>query len=199
MEKESKKRKIEFYAKTTLLSRGWTERSIDELLPPPKLVDNPHYKCAAPMQLWDKKIVHQKERTKKFKMYAEKKAKRSKAMQKVIEKKKDETIEIAECLDITVKRIDFNELRKLALLDKEIWYEVTGQYWRAPLVHFADEATITRWELNYIRHNLTNYDEELEKLRGRIGKDIAYCHYKDILMDKIYEVYPEFMQEEEQA
>lgn len=189
MKKE--KRKIEYYAKSTLLSRGWSEKSIDELLPPPKLVDNPYYKCASCMQLWERKIVHQKERTKKFKEYAEKKNKRSQAMQKSIDKRKSETIEMAKSFDITVERIDIDELREETLSAKWNWYMNTEQYDRAEFVYSADLETLARWEINYIRHNLTNYDDELEKLYRQVGKTDAYYEYRKNLMEKIKETYPE--------
>ena len=55
----------------------------------------------------------------------------------------------------------------------------------------ADEETIERWELNFVRHRLTNYDYELSKLKNKVGKEIAYQKYHNILLDKIEEVYPE--------
>lgn len=184
-------KKTKYISKTTLLSRGWTEKSIDEILPPPKLVDNPHYKCSSPMQLWEEKVVKQKERTKKFKEYAEKKAKRSQAMQKSIEKRKNETLEMSKTFDVTVERIDMDDLREETLISKWNWYMDTEQYDRADYVYIADPETLVRWEINYIRHNLTNYDYELEKLYRQIGKSDAYFEYRKNLMKKIKEVYPE--------
>jgi len=60
------KEKIEKITKSTLLSRGWTPAVIDVLLPEPELVRNPHYKSAAPMQLWVKDLVIEKEQSKEF-------------------------------------------------------------------------------------------------------------------------------------
>lgn len=188
---EKKKTKIEYVCKKTLLERGWTEKIMDELLPFPKLVDNPHYKCSSPMQLWDLKIVKQKERKKKFKENKEKKERRSKAMKEVAERRKKETMKLAESFNIEVERMDIDTLRNETLADKEAWYFVTNQFERAESVYFADEETVRRWELNYIRHNLTKYDEELEELFGQVGKNDAYWEYKDRIMKKIYEVYPE--------
>ena len=67
----------------------------------------------------------------------------------------------------------------------------TEQSERADSVDFADEETILRWEINFIRHNLSNYDDELEKLYGKVGKDMVYSKYRNQLMNKIFEVYPE--------
>lgn len=188
---ENKNKKIEYISKTSLLKRGWTEKSITELLPEPQLVENPHYKSAAKMKLWDLKIVEKKEKTKKFKEYAKKKAKRSQVMKKVASKKRKEIIEEAKKFDINVERISMFELKYKTLEAKKNWYDFTEQYDRASSVFGADKETIKRWEINYIRHNLTNYDLELEKLYRKVGKADAYINYKGILMKKIYEVYPE--------
>ena len=195
---EKKDKKIERWTKSTLLERGWTQKSIKELLPPPELVDNPHYKCASPMNLWDSKIVKQKERTKKFKEYAEKKAKRQEAISKSIDKRKDETFEMAKNFSLEIKRIDLDKLKRYTLNSKYKWYMYLGQDWKADNVYNADERTLLRWEENYIRHNLSNYDEEINKLFGKIGKQGAYETYKTDLMNKIFEVYPELAKKEEE-
>ena len=184
-------RKIEYVAKTTLLKRGWTEKGIKELLPEPKLVYNSYYRKAAKMKLWDIKVIKQKERTKKFKEYAESKEKRSKKMKEVAERKKNETLKQIEEFDFQVERLEIEELKRKALEAKLDWYNYTGQYERADNVFNVDKDTIKRWEINYIRHNLTNYDEELKKLYRKIGKVQAYINYKEILMERIFEVYPE--------
>lgn len=184
-------KKIRYVTKSTLLKRGWSEKSILELLPQPKLVDNPYYKKAAKMKLQDLRIVEDKEKTKKFKEYAKKKAKRSNVMKKVADRKRKETIEASKKFDIKVERINIEELKYKALKAKEEWYDITGQFDRVGSVYRADKETIKRWEINYIRHNLTNYDEELKKLYRKVGKLDAYVNYKEILMKKIYETYPE--------
>lgn len=115
------------------------KKKIKELLPEPKLVDNPYYRKAAKMKLWDIKVVKQKERTKKFKEYAESKEKRSEKMKEVAERKKNETLKQIEEFDFQVERLEI---------------------------------------------------EELKKLYRKIGKVQAYINYKEILTEKIFQVYP---------
>lgn len=185
------KKKIEYWTKSTLLDRGWTEKTISELLPPPKLVDNPYYKCAGYMKLWEQKTVKQKEKTKKFKVSAEKKAKRRESALKAVATKAEKTMSLLPTFSLEVERVSLEELRKMTLNAKWNWYMYTEQDWKADSVDFADEETVLRWELNFIRHNLSNYDNELDKLYGKVGKDVVYSKYKNQLMDKIFEVYPE--------
>ena len=188
---DKKKKKITYWSKTTLLNRGWTEKSINEILPPPKLVKNPHYKCSYPMQLWEAQIVSYRERTNRFKKYAEKKAKRQEASRKAIATKTEKTIALLPNFSLEVERVSLEDLRQWTLNAKWYWYMDTEQYERADSVDFADEETILRWEINFIRHNLSNYDDELEKLYGKVGKDMVYSKYRNQLMNKIFEVYPE--------
>lgn len=190
-------KKIEYWTKSSLLDRGWTEKTINELLPPPKLVDNPYYKCAGKMKLWEQKIVKQRERTKKFKESAEKKAKRRESSLKAVATKKEKTMSLLPTLSLEVERIELEDLRKYTLNAKWNWYMFTEQDWKADSVDFADDETVLRWELNYIRHNLSNYDNELEKLYGKVGKDTVYSKYRNQLMNKIFEVYPELKEEVE--
>lgn len=57
------------------------------------------------------------------------------------------------------------------------------------------EEVKKRWMVSYIRHHLTNYDEELEKIKGRKGEQLAYEKYRRILAEEIKKVYPELEKE----
>ena len=54
------------YCKSDLLKRGWTQRMIDDLLPPPTLKSNPHYRSAPPMLLWQIDLVEKTEQSEAF-------------------------------------------------------------------------------------------------------------------------------------
>jgi hypothetical protein len=45
--------------------------------------------------------------------------------------------------------------------------------------------------VNYVRHNLTNYEEELYYMSGKVGCHEEYYFYKDAVLDRISETYPE--------
>jgi hypothetical protein len=49
--------------------------------------------------------------------------------------------------------------------------------------------------VNYIRHNLTNYEDLLEELEGKVGKINAYIKLKNKILKKIAEVYPDLKDE----
>ncbi len=45
------------YCLKTIKSFGFTPKMIDQYLGEPKIVNNPHYKSAAPMKLWERDLV----------------------------------------------------------------------------------------------------------------------------------------------
>ena len=59
----------------------------------------------------------------------------------------------------------------------------------------ADRDTVRRWMVNYIRHNLTRYDEFLYEARGRTGIRFAYPEYRCAVLEEIARVYPELQEE----
>lgn len=49
--------------------------------------------------------------------------------------------------------------------------------------------------VNFIRHNLCEYDDSLEELFGLVGKDEVYQRLKSETLTRIAEVYPELKEE----
>ena len=58
-----------------------------------------------------------------------------------------------------------------------------------------DDYTLARWVVNYIRHHLVKYDQTIENLKGKIGKDKAYFVFKKAVLDKISSIYPQYAAE----
>ncbi len=76
-------------AQSTLISKGWTKSMIVKFLPDPKLVPNPHYKCAAPMKLYEEDEVSSIMDTDEFLIAFEKAKKRKESAQKAVKTKTD--------------------------------------------------------------------------------------------------------------
>lgn len=51
--------------------------------------------------------------------------------------------------------------------------------------------TLERWMVNFVRHNLCEYDDKLIDLFGLVGKEELYHRLKTETLAKIAEVYPE--------
>ena len=191
---KTKPEKILYFTKSTLLTRGWNQKLIDKLLSPPKLVENPHYKKAALMRLFVQEEVFQAEQTEEFLEAKVKKEKRTQAGLLAADKKREKLLELVSGFVFSVRRISMESLKKRTIRSKEDWNEQC--YWR-PYCDFskADNDTMQRWMVNYIRHNLTDYEDKLDLIFGKTGKQAAYELTSKLLFQKIAEVYPELQEE----
>lgn len=116
--------------------------------------------------------------------------KRHEAAMRGVETKRLRTLEEAReaVKHIHVERVHKRNLLMIVLADQEDVYERDG---KVPLdVWDAPEAIQERWAVNFIRHVLTDYNHELWKQKGRVGKQEAYVLYKSAVLDHIAKVYP---------
>lgn len=60
-------------------------------------------------------------------------------------------------------------------------------------VYNAPKEVIDRWIVNYIRHKLTDYEKELEKINGRYGEIEAREKYRYLLAEQMKKTYPELI------
>ena len=105
-----KKQKVEKICLSTVKSRGWTPALIDELLPEPELVRNPHYRSASEMKLWNLDDVIKAEENEKFKEFYAKKMARK---QKAFEKKQKELEFLVKDINIHNPALDYSLARKI--------------------------------------------------------------------------------------
>jgi hypothetical protein len=191
--------KMPTFCKKELLERGWSQKAIDTLLPKPILKENPKYKCAAPMKLWEQSVVLKAEKRKAFKELKVQKEKHSAAGQKAAASKKAALLEKIENCVITVQKIDYDVLVKRTIREKRSWYDyqniMRGDYYHYEDPAHADQETQERWQVNYIRHKLTKYDAICESLFNQVGKENAHTLLKNKVLDKIAETYPELAEE----
>lgn len=186
---------------TAILELGWTKSLIKKFLPEPTCKPNLHYKNAAPMKLWSECDVLAAMGTDNYKAAHEKANKRKISAQKTAAAKKQELNEkalaLACNLHITVLQDDV--LRRRTLAAKQQWYNQQasiGKYDYVNNVNNVDPSTMDRWIVNYIRHNLINYDAECRRLLyGRVGKDSAYITFKKAILEKIAVAYPAYATE----
>lgn len=154
---------------TKVKQMGFSDKLISLLLPEPELVDNPYYKSAAPMKLWNKKDVEEAMKRDEYINYQEKRKKRKTAAEKAVQTKKTNLLSaIQEESDkIMIKIIPFDTLKSKAIQAKQEWYNqhydpLSDEFRKS--AYNADEDTINRWSVNYLRHRMTSYDEQLFKM-----------------------------------
>ena len=191
--------KIERVTQTQVLEMGFTKTMIQNLLPEPMFKENPHYRHAAPMKLWNKDEVKKVMQTEEYRVAWEKAKKRKaaskKSAKKTLETKRANTEKLVEEMKnlISIEVVAEKELIEQTLEAKNLWYfwHGKGEIDRRTL----DNATLKRWIVNYIRHELISYDCDLYQLHGRVGKDEVYVKYKAAVLEKIAEAYPKYAEE----
>lgn len=187
----------EFITKTILKERGWNDFLINKYLKKPdKEVINPHYKCAPPMKLYLLKKVKLKEKNKGFIDYIEKnKIKRENLKNGRLKAKETKTKKLLDYVNGIV--IDIPTMQKQNLYNKAIrhynnLWNNRGQYDKIIYqnAESLDDDFLNRITINMLRHECTNYEEELYNIFGRVGINERYNLLKDKVNNKILEVYP---------
>lgn len=95
------------------------------------------------------------------------------------------------------------QTRSKALKAKQEWYQchpcsLNGDWIDEPYMknaYTANEETINRWIVNYIRHNLVSYDNFLGSIDGKVGSVEAYPEVKIAVLEKIANTYPKYKDE----
>lgn len=188
--------KIEKITQSELLEKGWTKKLIAEFLGEPELKVNPYYKSGHPMKLWPKEEIEQVQNSSDFQKAFDKAQKRKDSAKKAVQTKYQKLLADVEQKTINVKHIADEQLVKETLRAKEKWYEYKNNYSMFERdVDGVDEVTLARWVVNYIRHNLTEYDEEIYNLAGKVGIEEAYTLYKNKVLDEIAKTYPKYVNE----
>jgi len=216
------KEKVKRICKSTLKGMGWTDSLIAKHLPESKLVRNPYYSCAPQMQLWEEDVVLAIMQTEEFNKDFDKSLKRRKltrddfiVKEKTEEEKKAETERWLTYLIESEKRRKEKErilttavdsiMKKFYVVyldEKTLWlktWEDRREYYNSMLKmmpYNISAETENRWKVNYIRHNLTNYEDLLYDLcdidlvdEDEDAYKFAYMYFKTQVLSRIKEVY----------
>lgn len=144
--------KSQMITQSTILAMGWTKTMIKNLLPEPTERPNPHYKCAAPMKLWEQDKVLEVMETEDFKKALEKASKRKNAAKSAVKTKekrlKEKMVEIANSFGIRI--IPDDELIEKVLKHNE--ERIENNLWQSMLYY---ERKVDR----YIYDEYESYDD----------------------------------------
>ena len=222
--------KSQMITQSTILAMGWTKTMLKNLLPEPTERPNPHYKCAAPMKLWEQDKVLEVMETEDFKKALEKASKRKNAAKSAVKTKekrlKEKMVEIANSFEIRIipddeliekvlkhneERIENNLWQSMLYYERKVDRYIYDEYesyddvcqeyedacyeYENFTLRTPNEETLNRWVVNYIRHNLVNYDYTLGENREKVGKDEPYPAYKKAVLERIATVYPKYAAE----
>ena len=185
----------DYCSRPDLLSRGWTDSMIRDFLSKPDCTKpNPRYKCAADMKFYRDQRVQAVEQSDEWKRRRELAERRSDAAWAAAERRREDTERLIG--ELPTPEI---EMKPLTTVRREAYHS-----WRRrrsfrgketnPMT-CIDEATLGRITVNYIRHELSEYDRLLHSVKGVVGAEEARCTIREKVMDQIRTQYPELASE----
>lgn len=175
-----------------LIERGWTKSIVAKFYPDHEKY---WYKRDKVCYLYCVSIVEKIEATEEFKKAVEKSIVRRNTANKSRDERNNKLIDIINGMDIRIPFKDLNDLKREAIKSWEEWNtwkllegrKVESTKWE-PGFNTEDTKRIT---CNYIRHELTNYDEMLSHFLNNFNKNNVYDPLHEKYMNAIYEKYPE--------
>lgn len=182
-----------FYNKSEVLARGWTETSIKNFLGRPDRRGKNRKGRSGKVSLYFKDRVEAMEKTDRFKEWKVKSQARSDASTKAAQAKRQQTLDmVASRLDSVhlvdeVRGLSREELREKAsasFLEIEARREQRsrGRYKAESITSRRTESFFDRIEVNWLRHEGTTYDDELDVYFRKTGVNQA----KDMVRERIY-------------
>lgn len=132
--------------------------------------------------LYDVKRILEIISTEEFNEQFQKTLLRSKRGKEFADKIIQQNIEIIKSLDIEVEVVSRKQLKRLAI---DAWNDWNQSSWED-----KDHTETLRIMENFVRHNLTTYEYELNDIQGEYGKNILCCILKDKVTEEIYKHYP---------
>ena len=183
----------EFITKTEIKTRRkWTESLITKYLPDPDLIkNNPMFRGASEMKLYKVSRIDEIEKCELFLIDFQKTSLRRKKSKKMVNTKTDNLLNKISNISISVKEYNRQELIKM-VIDS---YNQRNNHKEPISQRETDQTTMERLMVNYIRHELTSYDDILMELYSKTGKEQAYKLLNERIYKSIGEVYPYLIEE----
>jgi len=184
--------KNELVCKSELIElRGWTKALIEKFLGvPDETKVNHRYRKSAPIQLFSLDRVKTMESNSLFVEALDKSEKRRKSVRGTA---RDKLKEKTSLLKINLKVLDEQVLLDRALKNFNDFKMEREDY------RFADKTSgktfLDRICVNFIRHNLTSYDQDIEDLFGQQEKDYGLLLLRNKIIKEISKAYP-YLREE---
>lgn len=195
-EMKTKEKKSEHISMSGLKGkRGWTDTLIKHFLPTPdKTAINQHYRTGPPMKLYLLSNVNTIEQSDEFKaMMANAPVKKSSA-KKAVHTKQNKIMKYVNAITVEVPIMSKGELIRNACNsynNRKANYSYNGDDfdYHEPANKDSDWTFLNRICINYLRHRCTKYEEELEKIFGKVGVNQAYTSLKAKVNNAILKAY----------
>jgi hypothetical protein len=181
----------EFITLSALKDRGWTDSIIKKMnVLPDKIAKNPHYLKASPMKLYMVSKIEEFEKSEQFCNLIVKSQSRKEGAKKAVETKIAKLYKYVETVSIEIEFVPEPQVTYEAIEAYNIWQEnrpsiINGNKSYQEATINSDDGFLGRIRGNYIRHNLTNYDDILAEIKGHTGISEVYPDLKNKVMTRI--------------
>ena len=174
-----------FITKTAVVARaGWSSALISKLLGAPDQRKKV-FGRSIPLALYSVERVEKAEASEEFRAAQDSLARRRIAAKKAVATKTDNLLALVAAMPITVEKLSLARVRKDA---------IDSYNHRSNGLSFAsngdDAAFLRRIMVNYIRHELTQYDNSLWEAAGKTGAHHAVQAIRQRVYQAIAEAYP---------
>ena len=181
-----------FLSLADLKKRGWSDATIRKFAPEPDDTEiNPAYQSAAPMKLYLLARIKRIERRKTWIAWQDASAVRKKSAAKAVSTKKHNLMQWLDSLVIEVPKMTDEELTARAVAHyNALWFDKEKRAHVGDDLDFLDRITV-----NYLRHQLSPYEEHLNEIAGRTGAHKARDRLRSLIYDAIGDAYPDLSSE----
>lgn len=177
-----------------LKARGWTAAMIRAFLDKPdREAPNPHYRSAAPMKLYFLWRIEAIESTTEWAISSVKALKMSASAKKTAESRRRDLLDELSRLSISIPQLAMRELIFRACKHYNALALERDKDSRADID--SNKAFLDRITVNYLRHEMSIYEDSLDQVYGRIGADAARGKIRMKVYEAIAETYPELAAE----
>lgn len=188
-------KRSDYYNLTQMKERGWTTSIVKKMVDIQPTEFKGMY-SRQPQKCYPKEYVENLEKTDQFVELRKKAVSRQETMKAVAESKREANIaKFSARVDaVKVPELSADELKARTIKSKRKWYsyqaDMRGECDEGIDVDHLPNEVLYRWEVNYIRHELTRYETLLDQIYGIVGAHDSYLVIKNRILDKIASVYP---------
>lgn len=179
--------------KSSIASRtGWSKSLVEKLLGSPDEIKKIRVHGISVMaHFYDEEKVIAAELSKQFSDAQESLQKHKNAARKATETKISNLLNEVEAMTINVDKYSIDTIIKKAIHSYNDWNRESENY----ASKSSDEIFLERITVNYIRHNMTQYDKNLEHVAGKTGSFIAVKLIREKIYSAISSEYPSLAEE----
>lgn len=176
---------------SSLKDRGWTESIIKKMgVEPDREEVNPHYRCAAPMKLYDVRRIESIEATDEFRTLYNAALKRRMAAKKAADTKMQAMKEYVHSIEIKMPNLSREQVFRQAVAHYNDLWNWRGRYDKhINDYRILDNETLERLAANMIRHSMTDYEDALERSYGKVGVEYAHDYLKEKINRMVHDAY----------